>query len=273
MIKVGVAPSFKPFSYPSIYRIGTDKLIEAQVGVDIDIAAILAEGLGVDADIVIPESFDRLIPMLQSGEIDVAIAAMSRVFKRAWQVDFSDPYFETGFSILLNVVKGYRLGIGDARSYKEMMESLRIIDREDQLVIAVARGSSAAGIIGDYFPKAKYEPDYRSHHDAAKAVLKAADAPQIMVHDQIFLEEWIRELPRKKRQRVVVFPDPFRSDTYGFAVAKGNLAFIHMLNLFISDKLVAEEHMEKFWQRRHYRFIPGVGIKPILRENNKNGKE
>jgi ABC-type amino acid transport substrate-binding protein len=275
ILRVGVNPNFKPFSYSkkTQLRAGEDKFIDAQVGIDIDIAVLLAKGLGVDLDIVIPDRFDLLLPMVRSGDIDIAIAALSRVFERALLVDFSDPYFHTGYSILLNVVKGYRIGIGDAHSYGELMDSLQDVDKKSQLVIAVTRSKSAAGFIRGYFPKAKIL-EYDTNEEAAKAVLQgghAHDSPHIMVHDETFLKLWTRELPRKTRLKMVVFPKPFRSDTYGFAVAKGNLAFLEVLNLFISDKLIAEEQMEKFTKSRHYRFVPGIGIERIAQEVDVNG--
>ncbi|MGD9331665.1 MAG: transporter substrate-binding domain-containing protein [Desulfobacterales bacterium] len=274
-LRVGVNPHFEPFSYAqtSPHRSATGAHIDARVGIDIDIAALLARELGVDLEIVVPDRFDQLIPMLQAGKIDIAIAALSRVFERALRVDFSDPYFHTGFSILLNVVKGYPLGIGDAQSFRELKDSLQRVDKESQLVIAVTRNKSAAGFIRGYFPQAKIKA-YETNEAAAEAVLQGRDlpgSPQIMVHDETFLKLWAGILPRKERQKITLFPKPFRSDTYGFAVAKGNLAFLQILNLFISDKLTAEEHMLKFTRSRHYRFIPGLGIEPIDTETSDHG--
>lgn len=145
--------------------------------------------------------------------------------------------------------------------------------KESELVIAVTRSKSAAGFIQDYFPKAVIR-SYDTNEEAAEAVLMndpAPVSPQIMVHDETFLKLWARDLSRKARQKMVVLPEPFRSDTYGFAVAKGNLEFLQVLNLFISDKLIAQEQMEKFIDSRHYFFIPGIGKELIAREASENG--
>ncbi len=270
MLRVGVNPHFVPFSYTlnTSRRSGADKFIQSRVGIDIDIAVLLATGLHVELDIIVPDRFDQLIPMLQSGEIDIAIAALSRVFERALLVDFSAPYYDSGFSILLNLVKGYRIGIGDARSYKALKTALTAVNKEDQLIVAVTRGKSAVGFIDDYFGQARIL-QYDTNEMAAEAVLSdRPDTPHIMVHDEIFLRLWASQGSWRARQRLVVFPKPFRPDSYGFAVAKGNLDFVQVLNLFIADKLMAEARMEAFKQRRHYRYIPGIGTEAISKEDN-----
>ena len=266
VLRVGINPNFKPFSYlwPGL-KDCPEKEREAHVGIDIDISVLLARELGVDLKIVVPETFDHLIPMLQSGEIDIAISAMSRVFERALQVDFSEPYFRTGFSILLNIKKGYRLGIAGTRTYEELKDTLGLLGREDEIIVAVTRGKSAAGFVGSYFPNAKII-EFGTNEKAAEAVAENKSdslSPHIMVHDETFLNNWVGESPRDVREKLVVFDRPFKPDTYGFAVAKGNLPFIPVLNLFISDKLFAEGNMEKFRAKRFFYYLPGVGIESI----------
>lgn len=274
VLRVGVNPQFEPFSYTlnTERRSGADKFIRARVGIDIDIAVLLARELRVALDIIVPNRFDQLIPMLQTGEIDIAIAALSRVFERALLVDFSDPYYISGFSILLNLAKGYRIGIGEAQSYGDLKTALAAVNKEDQLIVAVTQGKSAVGFIGDYFPQAQIL-QYETNELAAEAVLSdSSDTPHLMVHDEIFLKLWNSQRSWTARQKLVVFPKPFRSDTYGFAVAKGNLDFIQVLNLFIADKLISGERMEAFKQRRHHRYIPGIGIEAIVPEESEHGK-
>jgi len=70
------------------------------VGFDIDIAMELAKRLGVKLEIVsLP--FDSLIPALQQGKIDLAIAGMTITEERAKVVDFSKPYFEANQAIVV----------------------------------------------------------------------------------------------------------------------------------------------------------------------------
>ena len=101
-IRIGVNPLYWPFSYIDHN--------DERVGVDLDIANLLATNMNVNLKIIVPNNFSELVPMLQRGDIDLIIAAMSRTFKRAQLVDFSIPYFTTGVTILLNRKMGYELG-------------------------------------------------------------------------------------------------------------------------------------------------------------------
>lgn len=220
VLRVGVNPKFKPFSFEKD---------GARVGVDIDIANLLAEKLGVTAKIVVPNSFSDLIPMLQAGEIDIVIAAMSITFNRAKTIDFSAPYFDTGLSILLNKVKTARLGVSAAPSYQALISELVLNGKQEQLVIAVTEGKAPQRSVPRFFPKATIKA-YPTNEAAAEATLKG-DA-DIMVHDEIFLKVWLKEHSKQAKFRLVVLDPPFKPDHYGIAVRQGNQGFLNMLNVF-----------------------------------------
>jgi ABC-type amino acid transport substrate-binding protein len=146
VLKVGVNPLFKPFSF--------EKDTGERVGIDIDIAHLLAEKLGVKLEIVVPPSFSELFPMVLDGKIDIIMAAMSRIFDRSKRVDFTDAYYHTGISIMLNKFHGARLGVGSVKRYPEFMQRLRAIGKENQLIIAATTGKGAIESIPRFFPKA-----------------------------------------------------------------------------------------------------------------------
>lgn len=62
------------------------------MGVSVDVAAALAEELGLKLEVVNMD-FSTLIPALETGDIDIAIASMSINEEREEKVDFTDPYF------------------------------------------------------------------------------------------------------------------------------------------------------------------------------------
>lgn len=70
-------------------------------GYDVEIAKLLAEGLGKKL-VLVKTEWDGLIPALNSGKIDAIIAGMSPTEERKLTVDFSDPYY---YSDLVMVVK------------------------------------------------------------------------------------------------------------------------------------------------------------------------
>ena len=89
---VGTEAQFAPFA---------SKNAKGQiVGFDIDL--INAIGEIIDHDVKIRDmAFTGIIPSLQSGQIDAAIAGLSVTEERKKSVVFSDPYFEAGLSILV----------------------------------------------------------------------------------------------------------------------------------------------------------------------------
>jgi polar amino acid transport system substrate-binding protein len=238
VIRVGVNPLFKPFSF-------TDENKE-RVGIDIDIANLLASGLGVKLKIVVPNTFLDLFPMAQNGEIDVIIAAMSRIFQRAKWVDFTNSYYNTGISVMLSKAKGSGLGISQVKSYEELTDKLRKAGKEDQLIIAATTGKGAIKSIPAFFPKAKIK-EYPTNEKSAEAVAKGE--AHIMVHDEIFLNIWVKDNPDKALYRMTVFRKPYKPDTYGFAVAKGNQPFLNLLNTFIYDQLHAQGYFKQFMEK------------------------
>lgn len=61
------------------------------VGIDPEVAALIAEKLGMELEIKDME-FDSLIPAVSGGSIDIAMAGMTVIEERLLSVDFSDTY-------------------------------------------------------------------------------------------------------------------------------------------------------------------------------------
>ena len=240
-LRVGVIPLFWPFSYID------DK--GKRVGVDLDIAGLLTESMDVKL-VIVPNKFGELIPMLLSGDVDIIIAAMSRTFKRAQVVDFTVPYFRTGVTILLNRKTGYEIGIGEAKSYAEMVEILKFLKNEDKLRIIVTEGEAPAQSAPVFFRKATII-EYPSNEAAVAVEALYQGKAHIMVHDEIFLKSWFAKNKGRALYKLRVFDEPYKPDTYGFAVPKGKSDLLNMLNIFIEDKLLNEGYLERF-MKEHY---------------------
>lgn len=67
---------------------------ENVVGADLEVAADIAESLGVDLEII-NVSFDSLSMYLENGEADLALAAITATEERAESMEFSEPYCDT----------------------------------------------------------------------------------------------------------------------------------------------------------------------------------
>mgnify|MGYP003290040557 CR=1 FL=1 len=72
---------------------------ETVVGIDAEIAAAVAEKLGLEL-VIVDMDFSSLIGAVQSGKIDVALAGMTVTDERKENVDFSDSY-ATGVQVII----------------------------------------------------------------------------------------------------------------------------------------------------------------------------
>ena len=85
VLRVGTEPAFAPFEFQ---KEGSDEF----TGFDMDLIRAIGTKLGYKVEIS-SMGFDALIPALNSGNIDVAIAGMSITDERKKVVVFSDPYY------------------------------------------------------------------------------------------------------------------------------------------------------------------------------------
>jgi ABC-type amino acid transport substrate-binding protein len=241
-LRVGVNPDYWPFSYNDA---------QGRQGVDIEIARLLAKSLEVSLKIIDGHSLPELIKMTETHRIDIIIAGLSRTFQRSRRVDFTIPYFQGGVAILLNRQSAAEIGIADATSYKAIEETLRFLNKEDHLKVIVAEGKAPAESAGVFFREAQIiSIEVKGSNDVCIDALLQGRG-HIFVHDLIYLKHWVAENPAKAFKLQLIEP-PYKKDTYGFAVAKGNLDFVQILNLFIEAKLVQEGYMERF-MAKHYK--------------------
>jgi len=85
-LRVGIAPIYPPLAFKENGEIK---------GVEVDFANKLAQSFGVKLDLVeLP--WDKLIPALNSGQIDVIMSGMSITPERSKLVNFTQPYLEVG---------------------------------------------------------------------------------------------------------------------------------------------------------------------------------
>jgi glutamine transport system substrate-binding protein len=69
-------------------------------GIDIDLINAIAEDQGFEIKIEAMD-FGGIIPAMQAGELDIGMGGMSITEKRKKTVDFSEPYFESGLSLVV----------------------------------------------------------------------------------------------------------------------------------------------------------------------------
>lgn len=71
-----------------------------QKGYDVQFAKIIADGLGKEL-VIVKMSWDGLIAALNQGQIDAIIAGMMDTAERRESINFSDPYHETIYGMMV----------------------------------------------------------------------------------------------------------------------------------------------------------------------------
>ncbi|MFN7003260.1 MAG: glutamine ABC transporter substrate-binding protein GlnH [Roseinatronobacter sp.] len=105
------------------------------VGFDIDMWNTIADELGLEFELR-PMDFNGIIPGLQTGQVDVALAGITIREDRAQVIDFSDGYYDSGFLIMVPV--------------DSEIESFADLEGK---TLAVRTGTSAADYARDNFTK------------------------------------------------------------------------------------------------------------------------
>ena len=94
VLRVATEPTFAPFEFQQ--EEGSDKLS----GFDMDLIRAIGAKMGYKVEIA-NMGFDALIPALNTGNIDVAIAGMSITDERKQAVGMSDPYYTSGLIVMV----------------------------------------------------------------------------------------------------------------------------------------------------------------------------
>ncbi|MBC7184400.1 MAG: transporter substrate-binding domain-containing protein [Marinobacter sp.] len=130
-LKVVTDPSFVPFEM-------MDQETGKMVGFDMEIIREVADRAGFDIDLNTMD-FNGIIPALQAGNVDIAIAGITITDEREEIVDFSNPYYDSGLRLLVrngndaiqefDDLEGKKIGtkIGST-SYDYLMKNLEADD-------------------------------------------------------------------------------------------------------------------------------------------------
>ncbi|SHE72992.1 amino acid ABC transporter substrate-binding protein, PAAT family [Modicisalibacter ilicicola DSM 19980] len=93
-LQAATDPSFVPFEM-------MDQETGEMVGFDMDILDEVAKRAGFEVDLRTMD-FNGIIPAVQTGNVDLAIAGITITEEREEIVDFSDPYYDSGLRILVS---------------------------------------------------------------------------------------------------------------------------------------------------------------------------
>jgi polar amino acid transport system substrate-binding protein len=113
----------------------------ALIGMDIDIAKLIAAGLGVKVNFV-TMPFSKLLPALKAGEVDMVISGMTITQERNRSLAFVGPYYVSGKGIL-----------AVAEKYAALQEASGLDTPE--VTAAALKDSTSKKFIETLMPKAK----------------------------------------------------------------------------------------------------------------------
>lgn len=165
--------------------------------------------------------FDALIPALDAGNIDVAIAGMSITDARKQKVNFTDPYYESGLATLV-------------RKDNTTIKSLNDLKGKTIAVQLGTTGAKAAGKIEGATVKTFDTSDtacLELKNGGADAVI--SDLPVL----QYFLKQGGGEYAK-------MVGEPTKGDMYGIATAKKNKDLADKLNKALADLKKSGEYQK-----------------------------
>jgi polar amino acid transport system substrate-binding protein len=196
---------------PFEYRDADNKI----VGFDVDLGQIIADKLGVELE-VMDMPFTSIIPSIEKGEYDLAIAAMYDKPARREVVLMSDSYMKTG--MVLVTLKGNENNI----------ESLADCDG---LKVGVKAGATSQVVAEDAMKSSDVKYDIVGYDDTIGCVSDLiAGRVDVVVNDLLNQKEI-----NKTNDKVEIVSDPFTNADLSIAVAKGNEDLMDLVNEIIAD--------------------------------------
>ena len=211
VITVSLNRGYPPFAIPKADTI---------IGLDVDLAHLLADYLGVKLRFIMPETYDQQIPKLLAGESDIIMAAMTRTVERALKVNFSKPYFEVSQAAM---ARREKLPAG-ATAYFDLLVV-------GGLRLGVKTGTTHESFARQLFP-AEAIRTYPTTEAAAEAMLRGeVDA---MVADSPFVETW-RHTHVNHYATITALLAPVTREFYAFAIRRGDPDFLNWINLFVDQ--------------------------------------
>ena len=208
------------------------------IGFEIDIAKRLATDMGVKVKFK-QYQWSKMIPALKKGEIDIIASGLSITPKRALEINYSDPYSSSGYSLVSNL------------SLTKDFTSIKSLNDEKVYITAV-KGSVSADLAKRVFPKAKIDLR-KTEKDATSAVINGT------VHAFISSSPTPEFLSMKHPDEVdLPLKKPLLTTREAFAVRKNNQEMLNFLNAWITaheaDEWIDSSHKYWFnslkWQRQ-----------------------
>lgn len=183
------------------------------IGLDIDLVQLLADTMKVKVRFVeIP--FAELIPALERGDIDVAVAGMTITPERNARVAFAGPYFVSGSTLLTR-----------KRELAEVEEPAQLDD--PKLSLVAREGSTSASFVRAHMPKAKLVTV--ADNDAAVKSLLSGEVDGMMSDFHVCtIARW-----RHPDAELYLHSTPFTTEPLGIALPPDSILFLNLVTNYL----------------------------------------
>ena len=193
------------------------------VGFDIDIVNAIADEVGFDINLE-TTNFDGIIPGLQTGTFDIAIAGITITDDRKKTVDFTDPYYKSGIKV------GVPVDNTDIKGVEDLAGK----------TVASRLGSAPLDYIKDNIPDANPLPFEQLDQVYLAVEGGTADA---VLYDAPNVEYYASTAGEGKLK---VVGDLLEAQYYGIAVSKGNEELVEAMNTALASIIENGAYAEIF---------------------------
>lgn len=208
---VGTSADYPPFEWVIIDGNGDSKI----VGIDVDIAQLVADEIGVEL-VMEDMPFDSLIPSVISGRIDMTIAGMTYTEERAKQIDFSEQYHQS--------VSNFVVLAGEEGKYSK-------VEDFDGLKIGVQKGTVQEQMVTENLENAEIVSMQKTGLLIEALKTKKVDA--IFIDDIVTIEFVAVNEGQIAVVSDVVFENPEQGKA--IALAKGNEELLELVNKVVLE--------------------------------------
>ncbi len=199
VLKVASSVDFAPFEFE-------DETRKEYQGFDMDLIRALCREMGCKAEII-NIGFDGLIPALESKRADLVISGMTINEERKQRILFSDPYYQTGLTMVI-------------RSGETGIQSFRDLEgRKIAVQVSTTSFDAAKGIPG---------AEVKEMHTPIDCLMELkAGGVDAVINDRPVNDYYIM---KSGAIGVKVLPEVLTVENYGIAAAKGNRELIRDVN-------------------------------------------
>ena len=179
------------------------------VGIDAEIAAAIAEKLGMELEIKDME-FDSLITACAGGSVDVVLAGMTVTDERKESVNFSDTY-ATGIQVII---------------VKEDSEITKVEDLDGKMI------GVQAGTTGDIYCTDDYGQDNVKQYNNGALAVAALQNDQI---DCVIIDNEPAKSYVAANEGLKILETEYVTEDYAIAVAKENTELLEKINKAMAE--------------------------------------